>query len=801
MSGNVLSSTDENRLTTTFSYADPMRRIKSIVSPDGGQTAFSYDDTAGTATTSVLQSPGKSQVETDTYDGLGRVVTRQITGDDTLTTTIGYDGMGNIASQTNPTRPSSATGGGANQPPPSSTDGTVSYAFDALARPITTTLQDGSTLQYCYNNSSATAATGVCSPRAASVGSGTWTSYTDANGQHYQQISDGLGRLSSVLEPDANNSPSIETDYKYDVADEVTRIDQWGGPSGTQGDRVRLFAYDGAGHTIASSLPEEASTQYPAALSCPGASSSNPWTSCYTYDANGNITTRTTNSGIQTHYLYDALSRLTSKAYSNDPAGTPSVTYTYDLANPSWQFPAQSVPSITNVAQSNLIGRPSYATNADATIVFSYDQLGRTTLRSECTPLTCPGDHFDTHTAYDLAGNKKYADDGLDAVRNARSPNSGYYYGRLSFTIDLEGRLNSATSDIVDSTHPASVLSNIAYSPLGGVSMVQIGDNYSQASSYVPRGWMKTRYAIDASANTLLSDTWTHDGNGNLSQIQDSQFGQFQYSYDRLNRLTGGPNGYGSSTYGYDNWGNLISRTATGGYSLQASTTADTHNQLLSFQPGYDADGRLHTDSLHTYTFDAENHVASVDGRTSYLYGPDGLRVATSMSGSVVAEYIYDTDGSLATTVGSDGKLVRSVLRADGIHYGDYTTGTGSGGGKTEFRLGDAIGTLVYNLDQAGNLVEGCAAGPFGETENCSSPIDYTETHFADTLEDQESGLNYMGARSYSSTLVRFLSPDPSQLANAAAGNPQSLNLYSYVLNNPLIYVDPTGLALQYTNC
>jgi len=39
----------------------------------------------------------------------------------------------------------------------------------------------------------------------------------------------------------------------------------------------------------------------------------------------------------------------------------------------------------------------------------------------------------------------------------------------------------------------------------------------------------------------------------------------------------------------------------------------------------------------------------------------------------------------------------------------------------------------------------------------------------------------------------RFTSPDPSQLSFADATNPQSLNLYSYVLNNPLIYIDPNG--------
>jgi RHS repeat-associated protein len=65
---------------------------------------------------------------------------------------------------------------------------------------------------------------------------------------------------------------------------------------------------------------------------------------------------------------------------------------------------------------------------------------------------------------------------------------------------------------------------------------------------------------------------------------------------------------------------------------------------------------------------------------------------------------------------------------------------------------------------------------------------------------DAESGLDYFGARYYSSSMGRFSSPDPSGLAYADPANPQSLNLYSYAQNNPLTNVDPTGLDCAYFN-
>jgi len=59
---------------------------------------------------------------------------------------------------------------------------------------------------------------------------------------------------------------------------------------------------------------------------------------------------------------------------------------------------------------------------------------------------------------------------------------------------------------------------------------------------------------------------------------------------------------------------------------------------------------------------------------------------------------------------------------------------------------------------------------------------------------DAESGLDNFGARYFGSSMGRFMSPDPSGLAYANSMNPQSLNLYSYVRNNPLINTDPTGM-------
>src|SRR5271170_1956699 len=82
----------------------------------------------------------------------------------------------------------------------------------------------------------------------------------------------------------------------------------------------------------------------------------------------------------------------------------------------------------------------------------------------------------------------------------------------------------------------------------------------------------------------------------------------------------------------------------------------------------------------------------------------------------------------------------------------------------------------------------------------CVTTVFFPRSRSTGKERDTESGLDYFGARYYASTMGRFMGPDPSGLVFASFANPQSLNLYSYAQNNPLIYTDPTGLDCAYLN-
>ena len=269
------------------------------------------------------------------------------------------------------------------------------------------------------------------------------------------------------------------------------------------------------------------------------------------------------------------------------------------------------------------------------------------------------------------------------------------------------------------------------------------------------------------------------------------------YVPDKLNRLTSFSSAFGAATYGYDAWGNLASHTNTAGPGYTYSLTMTPQNRVS--QAGstdsaflYDASGNVLKNGLNGYSYDAEGRLHAVNGATTYVYGPEGERVATVQSGTVNTEYLYGIDGTLTTELAPGGKLVRGLLYGGGMHLADYTQD-----GKTVFHLSDEVGSLVNTIDQTGAAIESCAANPFGENLNCSPSVDYTETHFTDKKRDQESGLDYFGARYYGSTFGRFMSPDWAMIISPIPygdiSNPQSLNLYSYVQNNPLSRVDANG--------
>ena len=185
------------------------------------------------------------------------------------------------------------------------------------------------------------------------------------------------------------------------------------------------------------------------------------------------------------------------------------------------------------------------------------------------------------------------------------------------------------------------------------------------------------------------------------------------------------------------------------------------------------------------------------------LYDAEGRRVAklggTSLTSSpITAIYILGTGGEQLSEL--DGSL--NWKHSDAYVGGKLLATYDSAG--THFHFTDWLGSRRLQVRADGSAAMQCVSLPFGEDMSCGQPngfaasdADGTEHHFTGKERDIETGHDYFGARYYASNMGRFMSPDwsdtPSQIPYADLPNPQSLNLYSYVKNNPLSRTDADG--------
>ncbi|MGH9829515.1 MAG: hypothetical protein ACREDR_40375, partial [Blastocatellia bacterium] len=154
-------------------------------------------------------------------------------------------------------------------------------------------------------------------------------------------------------------------------------------------------------------------------------------------------------------------------------------------------------------------------------------------------------------------------------------------------------------------------------------------------------------------------------------------------------------------------------------------------------------------DGVHTYAYDAENRLVSVDGGStaSYVYDAEGRRVHESVGG-VVKEYVYGQSGQELSVVDANQNLLQGET---------YVT-SGAGGAAGGRYLGSATPSS-FNWAYADGLgsVRKRSNGevdtnwPFGEFAGYQNGV--SQLHFTAKYRDTETGLDYFGARYYNSTL------------------------------------------------
>jgi RHS repeat-associated protein len=250
-------------------------------------------------------------------------------------------------------------------------------------------------------------------------------------------------------------------------------------------------------------------------------------------------------------------------------------------------------------------------------------------------------------------------------------------------------------------------------------------------------------------------------------------------------------------------------------------------------QHRHDASGDVTNDGVNAYLYDGEGRICAVSHyvaligtttMTGYLYDADGTRVAKgsiqnmtscdpTLNGfQTTSDFVLGPGGEQVTEMGVDPNLGVMAWQHTNVWAGGKLLATYDGATTTEvvngvatvvsnlglhFHFDDPLGTRRVQTDYQGVVEKNCASLPFGDGESCAATP--TEHLFTGKERDSESGNDYFGARYYSSVVGRFLSPDWSAkimpVPYAKLDDPQSLNLYAYLMNNPLTRFDANGHA------
>src|SRR6266700_2216183 len=384
----------------------------------------------------------------------------------------------------------------------------------------------------------------------------------------------------------------------------------------------------------------------------------------------------------------------------------------------------------------------------------------------------------------------------------------------LAYSYDSAGEL----TQVKDTAHNITYFQNASYFPTGQLNQATFGSvvETSIFNNRLQPCWYYATTSTPLAANTACTGTATAanvldlrynfgfgtNDNGNvwgLTNDKDSNR-SVTYTYDALNRLASAvtpntdctvlPSGITRNwgeTFTIDPWGNLTNRTVSKCSAEPLSVVALNNNRLSGF--GYDADGTMTSNGGASYTYTAESRLKTAGGVT-YTYDGDGERVKKS-NGT-----LYWGGGSGDdTTLESDlsGNLQREFIFAGGKRVARRDISSGS----VYYYLSDLLGSADVVTNATGGIQNESDYYPYGGERVYSPTLTDQNYKFTGKERDAESDLDNFGARFDSSNLGRFMTPDwvarPTAVPYAVFGDPQSLNLYGYVRNDPVSRADDDG--------
>jgi RHS repeat-associated protein len=538
----------------------------------------------------------------------------------------------------------------------------------------------------------------------------------------------------------------------------------------------------------------------------------------FTYDAYGNLATVTDAAGLTTGYAYDLVGRVktifrpdgSTVNYAYDAGGNMTVLTTPAGVDHTFDHNGVNLQSVYTTPQS---GGYLYYYDRDRRLNSTVFPSGKVITNVYTGALLTSIETVQGSTSYEYACGSKVSaitrdteriDYAYDASLVTEEALSGTLNQVLGYTYDNDFNVASftyagdTTAYVYDNDGLLTGAGNftVTRDAANGLPLAVSDGTFGLNRSFNGYGEPENlAYSVGGVSYNLA---FARDRVGRIitrTETIDGETINWEYAYDDLGRLVAvTQNGVVVEEYQYDANGNrTYERNDLRGIAGRTSAY-DIEDHLLTVGADtylYDADGflvaRYTSEGTTTYTYASTGELKQVvlpDGKTTeYLHDPLGRRIAKKVNGIITEKYLWQgLTRLLAVYDGSDSLIARFA-------YADARVPVAmEQGGSTYYLIPDQVGSIRLVVDAAGNTVKKIDYDSFGNILNDSDPSFAVPFGFAGGLHDRDTGLVRFGFRDYDSATGRWTAKDPILFAGG------DVNLYGYVLNNPVNWVDPSGL-------
>ena len=643
---------------------------------------------------------------------------------------------------------------------------TTIYTYNARGQLLTETNARGDTTTYHYD------ANGYRTSIDGPLGNGdttTWTydsrgrvqTKTDVSGYTLTFSYDDLDRLTKITFPDATFD-----EFTYTRLDQTLMQDRAG--------RQTSFDYNNVRQMTKRTDPLNRATLF-------------QWCKC------GALRRLTDPLGRTTTWRHDVQGRVKCKEYADGS----KITYLHENTTSRMRQRIDEKLQVThyNYNRDNTISRTSYADAAVATpaVAFAYDaNYPRLSSMTDGTGTT--------HYGYIPITPIPTLGAGQPASVDGPLPNDTITYGYAELGRRVSTAINGVASTV---TFDAAGRITSATNALGTFNYTYEGSSFREISQSYPNGQTAERsYAGNLQDQRLQRITHRSGGTpiseliygrdvptGQItswSQQSDAQVPSIHgFGYDAVDQLTSATVSQGANTvsafkYSYDAVANRLSE------QIDAITTNFSYNALNELTSADEAAG-----VAATYQWDAEQRLVTVSSgnqTTQFAYDGLGRRVGIRLlvDGSEVSNrrFLWCDDEICEERTPGGAVAKRFFVQGMKIENGS-TAGV-------FFYTRDHLGSVREVTDSDGKVRARYAYDPFGRRTRLIGELD-ADFGFAGMFLATEVGLNLTWFRAYDSGIGRWLSRDP--LSNAEVE--QGINLFIYVRNNPVNFVDLLGLCCE----